>query len=186
MSDDLLCGELVRLEALDPAAHAAYFARWSADSEYERLLDSDPTRPRSAAQTKAELEKLLEGTDDYLFLVRALEGDVPIGMVELDDIAWARGDAWVGIGLGERTYWGKGYGTDALRILLRFAFDELNLHRVTLNVFSYNTRALRTYAGLGFTVEGTVREALMREGRRWDLIFMGLLRREWEATRIAP
>jgi RimJ/RimL family protein N-acetyltransferase len=182
VSGGLLRGELVRLEAVDPAAHAAYFARWSADSAYERLLDAEPARPRSAAEAKAELEKLLEGTEDYLFLVRALEGDVPIGMVELDDIAWARGDAWIGIGLGERGYWGKGYGTDALRTLLRFAFDELNLHRVTLNLFSYNTRALRMYTGLGFTVEGAAREAVVREGRRWDLIFMGLLRREWEAT----
>jgi RimJ/RimL family protein N-acetyltransferase len=103
-------------------------------------------------------------------------------MVELDGIAWPHGDAWIGIGLGERAYWGKGYGSDALRVLLRFAFQELNLHRVTLNVFEYNTRALKTYERLGFTIEGTVREALLRDGRRWDLIFMGLLRQEWEAT----
>jgi RimJ/RimL family protein N-acetyltransferase len=64
---------------------------------------------------------------------------------------------------------------------LRYAFEELNLHRVTLNLFEYNTRALRTYSGLGFSVEGRAREAILREGRRWDLIFMGLLRREWEA-----
>jgi RimJ/RimL family protein N-acetyltransferase len=116
----------------------------------------------------------------YLFLVYALEGDTPIGTVELDGIVWAHGEAWLGIGLGERRYWGRGYGTDAMRVVLRLAFEELNLHRVTLNVFEYNTRAQRTYARLGFRVEGRVRQALLREGQRWDLIFMGLLRSEWE------
>ena len=134
------------------------------------------------ARTKKELKDVLEQEGGYLFLVRTRVDDTPIGMVELDGVAWPHGEAWIGIGLGERAYWGKGYGSDALRVLLRFAFQELNLHRVTLNVFEYNARALRTYERLGFTVEGTVREALRRDGRRWDLIFMGLLRKEWEAT----
>ena len=181
MSADLLRGERVRLVAMDAEAHAGHLARWSADSEYLRLQGSDPARPFSVAQTKVELEKLLESEDDFFFLIYTLEDDTPIGTIELDGIVWAHGEAWLGIGLGERTLWGRGYGTDAMRVVLRLAFEELNLHRVTLNVFEYNTRALRTYARLGFRVEGRVRQALLREGRRWDLVFMGLLRSEWEA-----
>jgi RimJ/RimL family protein N-acetyltransferase len=85
----------------------------------------------------------------------------------------------VGIGLGEREFWGKGYGTDAMRIILRYAFTELNLHRVTLNVFEYNPRGVRSYEKAGFVLEGRQRGVLLREGRRWDEIYMGILREDW-------
>ena len=90
-----------------------------------------------------------------------------------------RAETFMGIGLGEREDWNKGYGTDAVRLILRFAFLELNVHRVSLSVFEYNPRAKRAYEKAGFVEEGRVRGALLREGRRWDEIFMGVLRPEW-------
>jgi RimJ/RimL family protein N-acetyltransferase len=75
----------------------------------------------------------------------------------------------------------KGYGSDAMRVILRYAFTELNLHRVSLNVFEYNPRAVRSYEKVGFKPEGRSRGVLHRAGRRWDLIFMGILFEEWEA-----
>ncbi|MEL7657044.1 MAG: GNAT family protein, partial [Bacillota bacterium] len=72
---------------------------------------------------------------------------------------------------------------EALRLLLRYAFDELNLYRVQLTVFSYNPGAIRLYEKLGFVREGVFREAVHRDGARHDMILYGLLRREWEANR---
>jgi RimJ/RimL family protein N-acetyltransferase len=83
--------------------------------------------------------------------------------------------------IGERDYWGKGYGTDALRVLLRYAFDELNLHRVSLSVLEGNERAMRSYQKCGFRYEGRQRQVWAYDGRRWDEIYMGLLRDEWHA-----
>ncbi len=68
-----------------------------------------------------------------------------------------------------------------MRLLLTFAFDELNLHRVQLTVFSYNRPAIALYEKLGFQREGTFREFLQRDGRRHDMFLYGLLRREWQA-----
>jgi RimJ/RimL family protein N-acetyltransferase len=99
----------------------------------------------------------------------------------LGGISWAHGEAYVGIGLGEAEFWGRGYGTDAMRLILRFGFDELNLKRVSLNTFEYNPRAIRSYEKAGFRYEGKVRGGLLREGRRWDVIYMGILRSEWQA-----
>jgi len=87
-------------------------------------------------------------------LIRTLDGDCLIGEIGLDGIKYTHGDAFVGISLGERDFWGKGYGTDAMRVLLRFAFTELNLRRVSLDVFEYNPRAVRSYEKVGFVVEG--------------------------------
>lgn len=66
-----------------------------------------------------------------------------------------------------------------MRLALRFAFMELNLHRVTLDVFEYNPRAIRSYEKAGFREEGRRRQLLLRNGRRWDEIEMGILREEW-------
>ena len=112
-------------------------------------------------------------------MIRTLDGDKPIGFVGLDDISWHNGSSWVGIGIGERKYWSKGYGTDAMQIIACYAFEELDLHRLTLNVFAYNTRAIRAYEKIGYQVEGRIAEAVHREGKRWDVIFMGLLREDW-------
>ncbi len=103
-----------------------------------------------------------------------------IGFLNLSGFNWTAREAWLGVGIGEREYWGKGYGTDAVNILLRFAFQELNLNRVSLDVFEYNERAVRSYEKLGFQHEGRLRQLLNRFDRRWDLIYMGILRQEWE------
>ena len=87
----------------------------------------------------------------------------------------------IGIGLGAREYWGQGYGTDAMQTLLRYAFTEMNLRRLTLLVFDYNPRAIRSYEKCGFVKEGTVRGVLQREGQRWDWHYMGILKEEWES-----
>jgi len=184
MDIPLFQGELVRLAAPDVETDAELLARWSRDSEYLRLLDTDPARPRSLKAAKEEIKEHLEQeqpkSDAFGFIIRTLAEDRPIGFIGLEDIQWTHGDAVLAVGLGEREYWGRGYGTDALRVMLRYAFTELNLHRVTLDVFEYNPRAIRSYEKVGFVVEGRLRRFLNRDGRRWDLIYMGILREEWE------
>lgn len=93
---------------------------------------------------------------------------------------WNHGEVWIAIGLGERGYWGKGYGTDAKRILSRHAFDDLNLRHLSSSVFDYNQRALRLYEKIGFIEEDCARQFLNRDGYGYDMIFMGILREEWE------
>ncbi len=182
MNANLFTGRLIRLAALDAEASAEWFARWDRDMEYIRLLDSDPRHLWTAKQIKAEIEKEQSEGQAIAFAIRTLDADRLIGFVALDGLNWAHGDSFIGIGIGDRAYWGKGYGTDAMRVLLRYAFTELNLHRLSLNVFSYNQRAIRSYEKAGFVVEGRQRQALRRDGQYHDLIFMGVLRDEWRRT----
>lgn len=192
MDKPLLRGDLVRLTALDLEKSAPLISGWSGDAEYLRLLDNEPAIPWSAQHIKEWLEKEIEKADsagnNFLFFIETLAvedepGGKIIGFVGLGEVEWHHGDSFVGIGIGERDYWGRGYGTDAMRVLLRYAFDELNLHRVSLGVFEYNTRARRAYEKAGFVVEGRGRQELHRDGRRWDMIFMGILREEWQRAR---
>jgi RimJ/RimL family protein N-acetyltransferase len=181
-ANDLFRGELVRLSAEDPETIVEYMSKWNRDSEYWRLAMDEPALWWSRRENKEYIEKELMDDDQSqcYFMIRTLEDDRVIGDIGLDGILWNHGDAWVGIGIGEKEYWGKGYGTDAMRVILRYAFTELNLHRVSLTVFEYNPRAIRSYEKAGFVPEGREREAVFRSGKHWDMIFMSILREEWE------
>jgi RimJ/RimL family protein N-acetyltransferase len=176
---DIFRGELVRLAAMNPEELAPLLNRWDRDSLRIRLLDSDPSIIFSAKARKEWIEKQIEKETYFGFSIRTLADDRVVGEIGLGGLRWNCGDTFVGIGLGDRADWNKGYGTDAMRAILRYAFLELNLHRVTLGVFEYNPRAMRAYEKAGFRVEGRIRGELNRDGRRWDSILMGVLRSEW-------
>ncbi len=181
--DNLFQGDLVRLAVDEAQTMAEAFSRWSRDSEYQRLLDTDPSYPRSIKSTKEWVEKEREKDppENFIFTIRTLADDRLIGEIGLDGVKWSQGETFIGIGVGERDLWGKGFGTDAMQVILRFAFSELNLQRVSLDVFEYNPRAISSYEKVGFVHEGRMRGLLYRDGQRYDLIFMGILRDEWLA-----
>ena len=183
-TDNLFTGKQIRLTAEDPEVTAKAATRWNMDSEYFRLLDSHPPHLWSQKKIKEWDEKNLdkESLTDIFFSIRTLEGQGPIGFIGLFELDWNHGDALIGIALGDREYWGKGYGTDAMRTLLRYAFTELNLRRLSLIVFDYNPRAIRSYEKCGFVKEGTLRGVINREGRRWDWHYMGILKEEWKQS----
>ncbi len=179
-SPKIFTGKLVRLAAFDPETFSQRAAVWNQNSEYQQLLDSGPARLWTPKEMKDWLEKHLD--ELYGFSIHKLDDDEMIGMVDLSGIDWVAGSAWVGIGIGNRDYWGKGYGTEAMRLILDFGFGYLNLRRISLNVFGYNQRAMHSYQKCGFKEEGRLRQWMIRSGERHDLIYMGILREEWEAV----
>jgi RimJ/RimL family protein N-acetyltransferase len=86
-----------------------------------------------------------------------------------------------GIFIGDKNYWSKGYGTDATKTLLRFAFEELGLNLVELEVYDFNPRAMRCYEKAGFRRVGAHRQGLYRHGKFHDEYLMSILREEWDA-----
>ena len=178
---DVFTGKLVRLSAFDPEEMSKAFTRWNLNSEYARLLNSAAHRMQSAKAAARWMEKEAEEISPagYYFSIRTLAEDKLIGELGLDVVSWSGRDAFVGLGIGEPEYWSKGYGTDVMNVLLRFAFTEINLRRVTLTVFEYNPRAIRSYEKAGFRHEGHLRNYLNREGHRWNELYMGILREEW-------
>lgn len=176
-------GKLVRLTTVDPEHDATYWERWNQDSEFQQLQNSDPATLWSSKQVKEWFTSHMD--ENYGFTIRDLANDRVIGDVNLSGIDWVAGNCWVGIGIGERDYWGKGYGTEAMDLILRFAFESLNLKRVSLDVFEYNPRAYKSYLKCGFKEEGRMRQWMVRGGERYDLIFMGILRDEWEQRHLS-
>ncbi len=178
----LYTGQLVRLAAIGTDFKDA-MARWSNDAEYSRLINYNASAPRSAESYAPNDDHHDNGTE-FNFAIRSLADDKLIGECDLD-VTWNHQNAWVGIGIGEPDYRGKGYGTDAMRVLIGYAFRELGLYRITLGVFSYNTRAIRSYEKAGFVRERIERGAIYKDGVHHDSYMMGILLPEWEAMQAA-
>jgi RimJ/RimL family protein N-acetyltransferase len=161
---------------------AATLATWQEQGGFLRHFDAVPAVPRTEAQIVKRIEQAQEASDGYLLAIRGNADDLLLGQLELDGIAWTHGVAWLSVVIFDPEQRGQGYGREAIGLALRFAFHELNLQRVQLTVFSYNTGAIAIYERLGFVHEGTFREFLERDGQRHDMLLYGLLRREWETA----
>lgn len=183
MFSPLFTGQLLRLAAARSEDQEA-LASWSTDDIYLRMLDDDPIRPQTAAAYHSASNP--DGQNSVYFHLRTLKDDVFIGFVVLHSIKWASQSAELAIGIGLPEYRGKGYGQDAMRLILNYAFAELNLYRVGLTVMSYNAAARRAYERAGFVQEGAKRQIVHREGERHDLVLYGILRDEWLAQREKP
>jgi RimJ/RimL family protein N-acetyltransferase len=102
-----------------------------------------------------------------------------VGSCAFSQLDGENGSAMYHITIGEKDVWGRGYGTEATRLMLDHAFGTLGLHRIGLTVFEFNERAIRAYRSCGFVVEGRARESIWRDGRWWDELAMSVLASEW-------
>jgi RimJ/RimL family protein N-acetyltransferase len=183
LTEQLFEGPTVRFAPLDAERDAEIISKWSHDPDYLRLLSADIAKPLSPFQIKKqfeEWEKEVEKRAAFNFAVRHKEDDRLIGLARLFRIEWTHAAGSLQIGIGDRTDRGKGCGTEALHMLLRYAFDELNLYRLSASAPEYNIGAIRFLERAGFVVEVRRRKALLRDGQRWDVVMLGLLRDEWK------
>jgi RimJ/RimL family protein N-acetyltransferase len=104
-----------------------------------------------------------------------------VGNCGLIDIDWQNRSAEMGILIGEKQYWNQGFGSKAMRLLLKHGFENLNLHRLWLRVFETNQRAIRSYEKAGFTLEGKFREAQFLDGKYVDVMIMSMLHSGWQS-----
>jgi RimJ/RimL family protein N-acetyltransferase len=178
-------GPDIRFGPIDHEKDPEIESKWTHDSDFMRMMDTAPARPMSAAIIKKQYEKLEKQIEEsrnlYHFMIRAKADDRLIGTAAVQRIEWANGNAFLRLGIGAAEDRGKGYGTQALRMLLRFAFAELNLFRVSAMVPEYNETAIALLEKFGFMQEVCRRKALERDGRRWDLYVFGLLKDEWQS-----
>ncbi len=185
ISKSLYEGERICLAHIDHEKDPEIESKWTHDAAYLRMLSPEPARPLSAAKLKKQYEAIEKEMEEkrnlFYFTIRLRPDDRLIGFARLDWIEWTNGNGYLRMGIGEAEERGKGYGTEALQLLMRYAFHELNLHRLTAVVPEYNPVAVHIVQKAGFTEEVRRRQALDRDGRRWDLLHFGILRQEWQA-----
>jgi len=177
-------GNDIRFGPIDHDMDPVIEASWTHDSDFMRMMDVTPARPMSAAMVKKQYEKLEKQMDEnknqYYFTIRAREDDRLIGKAVIQRIEWSNGNGFLRLGIGTAEDRCKGYGSQALQMLLRFGFAELNLFRLSAIVPEYNTVAIALLKKSGFVEEVRRRQSVERDGKRWDLLVFGLLSEEWQ------
>ncbi|HHW49770.1 MAG TPA: GNAT family N-acetyltransferase [Clostridiaceae bacterium] len=176
---NLLAGDNIKLTAIKES-DLPVMEEWFNNVGFLRFYDMLPAMPKS----KKKIEEMIRGYEDSegrcIYAVRDNDTGKIIGVAGFDEIIWSNGVATVFIGIGDNGFLGKGLGKEALKLLLDFGFNELNFYRIQLNVISYNKTAINLYESLGFVREGTYREFILRDGKRYDLYLYGLLKDEWK------
>ncbi|NMO20269.1 GNAT family N-acetyltransferase [Pyxidicoccus fallax] len=136
-------------------------------------------RPLSVGQEQAFLEALATNEQNVVLGVVSRDRDLLIGVTGLHRLDFRGRHAEFGLFIGDPSYWGRGLGTEATRLMLDYGFGTLNLNRVWLQVFGHHASAQRVYEKAGFRREGIQREQHFVEGRYTDGVLMGILRAEW-------
>jgi RimJ/RimL family protein N-acetyltransferase len=170
-------GKKVRIRAIEKM-DIDEIMKWVNDPEVkDNLLMRYPI---SRFQEEKWIDRALEENDqkNKTFAMETKDG-VYLGGIGLHGIDWENRKAEVGIVIGKKEYWNKGYGTDAMMTILDFAFNQMNLHRVFLRVFEFNVRGMKSYEKCGFKKEGILRDDRYRSGEYHDTIMMGLLKNEF-------
>lgn len=160
-------------------ADAAAFVPWANDPEVTRTL-AIGARATDVRAEEVFIEKTNASAHDVLFGIVVRETDQLIGSTGLDQIDFQNQNAIFGMMIGEKRAWGKGYGTEVTALVMQYAFGELHLNRVQLQVFEYNLRAMRVCEKVGFRREGVLRQEHVYDSRFWDTVVMAILREEWE------
>ena len=174
-----LSGERVYLRPNEPA-DADNYVRWLNDEAVRQWVTFH--LPMTEKAEREFLDTVATKPDRVAFALVLKAGNRHIGAVGLNELRWKDRAAVLGIVIGEKDCWGQGYGTEATRLLLRYAFTTLNLNRVELGVFAFNERAVRTYEKCGFVREGVRRQWAFINGRYTDELVYSVLANEYFAA----
>lgn len=177
-------GERIYLSAPYPEQDAEIVSGWTHDPELKRMTEAEPSRPLSPDEVEKKIESALKKDDDtrFEFMIRKQSDDRLVGSARIFGILWPHRCGRLEMLIGDASDRDQGYGSEALAILLRFAFHELNLYRLAAAAFAHNHKALRWLEQSGFIIEVRQREAIERDGERWDLLQLALLQPEWKAS----
>jgi RimJ/RimL family protein N-acetyltransferase len=174
-----LLGERIELRRHARENYRLY-GEWYGDPEIWRLTSwaASPLSPSAVERLFEDRE--LSPTDDS-FAIHLKGEEEPVGVISLMNISEANDSAELSVIVGHPEDRHQGYGAEAIALILRYGFEDLNLNRVGLSVFEFNEDAISTYEKLGFRKEGRLRKAVKRDDTFHDAILMGISRSEWEA-----
>ncbi len=177
-----LDGERIQLRPHDPKNYALY-AEWYGDPEVWHLT-SWARAPLGRSAVKRLFEEREMSTTDDSFAIHPNGESEPVGVVSLMNVSEANLSAELSVIVGRPDDRSRGYGAEAIAMIVRYAFEELGLNRVGLSVFDFNDTAISTYERLGFVHEGRLRQAVKREDRFRDALLMSVLRDEWTPPKL--
>jgi len=177
-----LKGKRVVLRPINKETDLPSIIRWINDPEVRRFIAAYLPSPREAEEQWVDGLTNNKDVSNIVLAIETVDG-VFIGIMGIHRINWRDRTATTGAFIGEKEYWGRGYGTDAKMALLDYAFNTLNLHKICSGAISFNQRSVRYSLKCGYKIEGRRRQQRFRDGKYYDEIILGVFRNEWLAAR---
>ncbi|MFA6135865.1 MAG: GNAT family protein [Candidatus Paceibacterota bacterium] len=172
-----LVGKKVILRPPNVETDVELFYRWINDPEVRCFLAV--VLPVTIMEERKWVEGIGKNDENIIFVIETKEDGIPIGTMGLHRINWVFRTATTGALIGEKEYWGKGFGTDAKMTLLDYAFNTLNLRKICSSAFSYNGRSIGHNLKCGYQLEGVRKRQFFRKGRYWDQVLLAVFKRDW-------
>ncbi|KGK85998.1 GNAT family protein [Clostridium sp. HMP27] len=148
------------------------------DKELKKFLVTTIPFPMSLWEEETWIKsQTANQSGEYNFAIEDVKTNKYIGGCGIQKVNWISRVATVGIMIGDKEYWSKGYGTDAMKVLMEFIFENMNINKIRLSTFSFNERARKCYEKCGFKVEGVLKDEIFKEGKYYDEIIMAAFKR---------
>ena len=160
--------------------YLAHYVDWLNDWEVGKYLAPGIPFSMNLEDETAWFEARRNDKNSLVFAILTQAEKALIGNCGLHNLDWKNRGCVFGIFIGDKTYWSKGYGSDAARTMVQYAFEQLGMNRVELEVYAFNPRAIRAYEKAGFQRDGIRRQALYRDGKFHDIYLMSVLREDWD------
>jgi ribosomal-protein-alanine N-acetyltransferase len=170
-------GNTVYLRAIEQSDANERYLSWINDEEVTRGLASG-VYPSTLDDLKKYVQQISGSRNAVMFAICDKENDLHIGNIKLDNFDWVNRTCELGLLLGDRAYWGKGIGTEVMRLTLHYAFHQLNMRKVLLAVYANNPGAIKLYEKVGFKTEGCLRAQIFSKGEYIDKYYMGIFSNE--------
>ncbi len=180
MKNPFLIGDKIYLRSPEPGDEHTYVLAENHPDPRQRLYSALPT---SIETHKERIQERLKDHHTILFTVSTIDPDQAIGVTALFRIDWIGRMAVFYLAIAAKEHWSKGYGSEVTRLMVDYAFRNLNLNRIQLHVSAENTAAIKIYEQTGFKKEGTLRQAMYFNGQYIDFFVMAILREDWEKIR---
>jgi UDP-4-amino-4,6-dideoxy-N-acetyl-beta-L-altrosamine N-acetyltransferase len=155
------------------------YHRWRNDPDIMQFDQPGYLYPVSYEEIEVWFDKVKNSTNSYSFAIKVKDEKKIIGICALLGIDSKNRNCELSIVIGEKDYWGKGYGKETMNILMNLAFNEFNMHKIYLRVMSFNKRAIKLYESLGFLREGVLKESIYRKGKYYDVLIFGILQSQF-------
>jgi RimJ/RimL family protein N-acetyltransferase len=181
MHHPFIIGKKIYLRGLERLDLEGDYFDWLNDREVTKFLNSGAF-PNTAEKMEEYYRNIALSADNAMFAVIDKKSDRHIGNIKLGPINWLMRVTSVGIMIGNKECWGKGYGTEAIRLVLDYAFNRLNLHKVTAGIVAIHQASIRAFEKAGFEKEGQARSQFFLDGKYYDSLYLGITEEDFQKS----
>jgi RimJ/RimL family protein N-acetyltransferase len=173
MHHPFIVGNKIYLRGLEKADLKGAYFDWLNDREVTKFMESGRFPNTREAMKKYYHDTRLSG-NDVMFAIIDTETDKHVGNIRLGPINWIARVAPFGIMIGDKEFWGRGYGTEAIKLVLDYAFNRLNLHKVTAGIVAIHKASIKAFEKAGLEIEGRVKSQFCLDGKYYDSLYLGI------------